>query len=88
MSTGKDAGIPSGYLSDRTSLKERSRWQSDQIDGVITELRQIRAEMPKKESAYAEQLKAIPSERHPSIRNLLHYILSLYFPQVIVLKKL
>ncbi|WP_287127131.1 pyruvate kinase [Desulfobacter sp.] len=74
MSTEKDAGVTPRYFSDRTSLKERSRWQSDQIDEVITELSQIRAEMLNKESAYAEQLKAIPSERHPSIRNLLHYI--------------
>lgn len=74
MSTEKDAGVSPGYLSDRTSLKERSRWQSEQIDELITELSQIRSEMLKKESAYAEQLKEISSERQPSIRNLLHYI--------------
>ena len=74
MSTEKDADITPRYFSDRTSLKERSRWQSEQIDEIITELSQIRSEMLNKESAYAEQLKEIPSERHPSIRNLLHYI--------------
>lgn len=74
MSTEKDAGVTPGHLSDRTSLKERSRWQSEQIDEVITELSQIRSEMLKKEFVYAEQFKEIPSERHPSLRNLLHYI--------------
>ena len=53
MSTEKDAGVTPGHLSDRTSLKERSRWQSEQIDEVITELSQIRSEMLKKESVYA-----------------------------------
>ncbi|NWH05083.1 pyruvate kinase [Desulfobacter latus] len=54
MSTKNDAGVTCGHLSHRKSLKERSRWQSEQIDGVIRELSRIRSEMLKKEAAYAE----------------------------------
>lgn len=66
--------IAPDHLASRKSLTDRTRWHSDQVEVLISELDQMRSAMLELESAFTEHLQKIPLERRASARNLLHYI--------------